>query len=166
MLDRLYRVLYRLAYRLARVYWAIYHPRTHGALVAIWHGGEILLVRNSYTPYYSLPGGYVRKRESAAEAARRELEEEVGVRAGAPELSPALVVEHLFEGKRDRVEIFELWSQLRPRIRVDAREVVEARFFPPLDALSLRLFPPVRQVIERRLAAAPGPPHPPGPAAP
>ncbi len=161
MVDLLYRTLYRLAYRLMRVYWALFHPRTHGALVALWHGGEILLVHNSYTPYHSLPGGYVRSGETGREAARRELVEEVGIRVALADLRPVLDVQSRWEGKRDRVEIFELELAGRPAVQVDRREVIDARFLPPARALELDLFPPVRAAIERRLrTAAAGEPEP------
>jgi len=156
MIDQLFRLLYRLAYRGMRVYWALVRPRTHGALVALWSGGEILLVRNSYTPYHSLPGGYVRRRETALEAARRELLEEVGLSLGAEGLARVVDVHHGWEGKRDHVEIFEAELPERPRVRVDGREVVAAAFYPPARALALDLFPPVRQAIERRWGAAAG----------
>ncbi len=151
MIDLLFRMLYRLAYRAMRVYWAVFHPRTHGALVALWHGGEVLLVHNSYTPYYSLPGGYVRPRETGREAARRELLEEVGIRVELSELAPVLDQERAWEGKRDRVEIFELGLPRRPAFQVDNREVVEAGFYAPARALELELFPPVRDAIQRRV---------------
>ncbi len=157
MIDLLYRTLYRIAYRLMRLYWAMVRPRTHGALVALWEGGEVLLVHNSYTRYYSLPGGYVRARESGREAARRELEEEVGIRVDPSELAQVLDVESPWEGKRDRVEVFELGLARRPAFRIDNREVVEARFFPPARALELELFPPARAAIERRIRAGASP---------
>ena len=77
MIDRLFRIVYICAYRMMRLYWAVRRPHTHGALVAIWHDGAILLARNSYLPYYSLPGGYVRRNEIARQAAIRELAEEL-----------------------------------------------------------------------------------------
>ena len=150
MIDLAFRTLYRVAYRVMRLYWAAFHPRTHGALVALWHDGEILLVHNSYVPYYSLPGGYVRSRETGRDAARRELQEEVGIRIEASELQPVYDAERPWEGKRDRVEIFHLDVPRRPDLRVDNREVIEARFFPPARALELELFPPVRAAIEQR----------------
>src|SRR6185369_16200092 len=76
MIDFLYRSAYRTAYRMMRLYWSMAHPATHGALLAIWNEGEILLVRNSYVPYYSLPGGYVHRDETGRQAAARELFEE------------------------------------------------------------------------------------------
>ena len=152
MVDLLYRVAYRTAFRLMRVYWRIAHPNTHGALVALWWQDQILLVRQSYVPYHSLPGGYVRPWETGVQAAARELGEETGVRAQPADLRPVLDLTHDWEGKHDHVEIFELEVSTPPRIEVDNREVVAATFYPPAVALTLDLFPPIREVIARRLA--------------
>jgi ADP-ribose pyrophosphatase YjhB (NUDIX family) len=152
--DRAFQLAYVCAYRLMRTYWALRHPQTHGALVVLRNGGEVLLVRNSYVPYYSLPGGYVRRHETAREAALRELGEEVGVTATAEALVPVLDQTHDWEGKRDRVEIFALEVPTRPRVAVDHREVIEASWWSPQRALSLNLFPPLRRVLEQLGAAA------------
>jgi 8-oxo-dGTP pyrophosphatase MutT (NUDIX family) len=148
-LDRAFQLSYALAYRLMRTYWRVKHPVTHGALVAIWNQGEVLLVRNSYVPYYSAPGGYVRRHEEARTAAVRELREEVGIQVAPEQLTLALEVTHAWEYKQDHVQIFELSIGERPRVRVDHREVVEAAWFSRERALSLNVFPPLKSVIER-----------------
>jgi 8-oxo-dGTP pyrophosphatase MutT (NUDIX family) len=153
MIDLLFRLLYRCAYRLMRVYWATFHPRVHGALVAVWHRGEVLVVRTSYAPFHQLPGGYVRRGETGAEAASRELLEELSLRVDPADLVRVADVHHRFDGKREQVEIFELAVAERPAFAVDRREVVDARFLAPDEALRLELFPPVRAVIERRARA-------------
>lgn len=151
MIDRAYQLAYKAAYRVMRVYWETLSPDTHGALVAIWHRGRILLVKNSYLDYWSLPGGYVRRSETAKQAALRELEEEVGL-SGVPEedLAPALDVRHRWEGKNDHVEIFDLEVDAPPPVQIDNREVVEARFFTPREALELHLFPPIARLVRGR----------------
>jgi ADP-ribose pyrophosphatase YjhB (NUDIX family) len=156
LIDLFFRIAYRNAYQLMRVYWALRHPSVHGALVAIWHGGKILLVQNSYVPYRSLPGGYVGRGESGRDAVIRELREETGVIAKAADLKPVIDEHHDWEGKREHIEIFELDVTDPPRIRVDNREVVDASFFSPEEALRLKLFPPLRRVIERRLGTPDG----------
>jgi 8-oxo-dGTP diphosphatase len=153
VIDFAYRVAYRCAYRMMRVYWAAMRPQTHGALVAIWHQGEVLLVKNSYVPYFSLPGGYVRRDETGREAALRELFEETGLRVSSSDLKLALDEQHDWEGKREHIEIFEVDVAERSTVAVDHREVVAAEFHSPTDALLLQLFPPLRRVIERRIAA-------------
>ena len=152
VVDRLYRAAYRCAYLLMRVYWQTLHPSTHGALVALWWQERILLVRQSYVPYLSLPGGYVHPGESALLAAVRELREETGFTVSPEQLRPVLDRTHDWQGKRDHVEIFELEVTEPPRLRIDNREVIEAMFLGPQEALAQDLFPLIRDVIARRMA--------------
>ena len=147
LLDRVVQLCYFVAYRAMRIYWRVRHPSTKGALVAIWSGGQVLLVRNSYIPYYSAPGGYVRPQENAREAALRELLEEVGMSARLEDLELALDVTHEWEGKRDHVQIFNLRVNERPVLHIDHREVVEATWFTPRDVLGLDVFPPLKRAI-------------------
>lgn len=152
MIDASWRLAYKIAYRMMRVYWAVRRPDTHGALVAIWHEGRILLVQNSYVPYRSLPGGYVKAGESAKQAALRELKEEVGlVGIREQDLLSAVDIVHQWEGKTDHVEIFRLDVQVPPDVQVDHREVVDARFFTPEEAIAQKLFPPIARHIRERL---------------
>jgi 8-oxo-dGTP diphosphatase len=148
LLDRGFQLAYIGAYRAMRIYWMLRHPTTNGSLVALWNRGEVLLVRNSYVPYYCLPGGYVRKGETARDAALRELSEEVGISANSEQLEAVFDETHQWEGKNDHVQIFALELSARPAVRVDHREVVEASWWTPERALSLVLFPPVRRVLE------------------
>jgi 8-oxo-dGTP pyrophosphatase MutT (NUDIX family) len=145
--DRAFQVGYIVAYRLMRAYWAVRRPVTHGALIALWNDGEVLLVRNSYLDYYSAPGGYLRRNESAPAAAVRELEEEVGILVSPDQLVLALELTHEWENKHDHVRIFNLDLPARPLVRVDQREVLDAGWFTPERALALNVFPPLAQVI-------------------
>ena len=148
LLDRGFRLAYVCAYQLMRVYWRARRPETHGALVLLRNAGEVLLIRNSYVRYYSLPGGYVHAGEAARQAAVRELSEEIGLVVRADQLAQLLDVTHDWEGKKDHVEIFSLEVPERPRIEIDQREVIEATWLSPEKALSLNLFPPLRTAIQ------------------
>jgi ADP-ribose pyrophosphatase YjhB (NUDIX family) len=119
--------------------------------VALWHDGRILLVQNSYVPYRSLPGGYVNRDETGRDAAVRELREETGFEVRPFELRLALDQWHKWEGKNEHIEIFELELKEPITIQVDNREVIEASFVEPEEALAMELFPPLREVIQRRL---------------
>jgi ADP-ribose pyrophosphatase YjhB (NUDIX family) len=154
LVDLCFQQAYRVAYRLMRVYWHVRRPRTRGALVAVWNQGELLLVRNSYVPYYSLPGGYLRRNETGRQAAIRELAEEIGVKSSEGELELVLSEINEWEGKRDGVEIFALEVAERPSVNIDQREVIDAAWFAPERALQLELFPPIRRAIELRAAGA------------
>ena len=152
VVDRAFQLAYVCAYRAMRAYWKVRRPTMRGALVAMWNGGEILLVRNSYLPYYSLPGGYVRRDETPVEAAVRELAEEVGVVARPGDLELVVDETNDWEGKRDHVHIFALDVATRPTVAVDHREVVDASWWSPERALELNLFPPIGRAIARRTA--------------
>lgn len=168
MVDAMFRLAYRGAYRMMRVYWRLANPQTHGALVLIWHEGKVLLVKNSYVSYHSAPGGYVHDGENSRDAAARELREETGMRVTGEDLVPALSKWHDWEGKREHIEIFELDARELPDIQVDNREVVSAAFYAPEEALALTVFPPLREVISRRVpgseSGAPGGTPSPAPA--
>lgn len=152
LVDRAFQLGYKVAYRLMRTAWRLTNPLTHGALVLIWSRGEVLLVRNSYVPYYSAPGGFVKSGEDARDAALRELLEEVGLEVPPDALRLALELTHPWEYKRDHVKIFELSLEERPVVHVDHREVVEAVWLAPQDALRLNVFPPLKRVIQEHLA--------------
>jgi 8-oxo-dGTP diphosphatase len=152
LVDRAFQLAYVCAYRMMRVYWAVRRPTTNGALVTLWNRGEVLLVRNSYVNYYTLPGGYLRRGETSRQAALRELREEVGVTANSDDLSLLIDETHEWEGKHDHVSIFALELQDRPAVKVDNREVINAAWYSPEHALQLNLFPPLRRAIEQRKA--------------
>ena len=152
LVDRAFQLGYKVAYRLMRTAWRLTNPLTHGALVLIWSRGEVLLVRNSYVSYYSAPGGFVKPHEDARDAAQRELLEEVGLQVPPDALRLALELTHPWEYKRDHVKVFELTLDERPVVNVDHREVVEAVWVAPQDALNMDVFPPLKRVIKEHLA--------------
>jgi 8-oxo-dGTP diphosphatase len=148
--DAAHQRFYRSAYKLMKLYWAAARPKTHGALVAVWHGGRVLLVRQSYLDYHSMPGGYVKPGETAKQAAVRELHEELGVTVSEAQLVPVLDVTHEWNQHLDHVEVFTLDLDESPVVEIDNREVVDARFYTPEEALALDLFPPLRAVLKKR----------------
>jgi 8-oxo-dGTP pyrophosphatase MutT (NUDIX family) len=150
VVDKSFQLAYRVAYRMMRVYWGVRRPSTHGALVTLWNQGELLLIQNSYVAYRSLPGGYVGRYETGAEAAVRELREEIGIVARAEQLEKVYDEIKDWAGKRDHVEVFQLELATRPVIRIDHREVVSAAWYSPDRALELDLFPPIRLILEAR----------------
>jgi len=149
--DRGFQLAYKVAYRLMRVYWGVRRPATHGALVTLWNAGEVLLIQNSYVNYRSLPGGYVGRYETGAEAAIRELREEIGIVARPEQLERVYDEVKDWEGKRDHVEVFKLELDRRPEIVIDRREVIAAGWYSPSHALELDLFPPIRLILEAHL---------------
>jgi 8-oxo-dGTP diphosphatase len=150
IVDAAFRGAFRVAHRVLRTWWMIRRPRTHGALVAMWNEGRVLLVKNSYRREYTFPGGYVRPGESAIEAAMRELVEEVGVEISSSALKEVYDGVENYENRRDRVTIVEVEVQRPPEIAVDRREVVWAEFTPPDDVLALPIVPHLRRYLNAR----------------
>lgn len=147
--DLAAQVALRCAFLLLRLWWFVRRPRQHGALLVLWCGDRALLLRNSYQPLWSAPGGGVRRGEAPADAAARETAEEVGLSVDPAALSPALDVEHAFRHRPDRVELFVLALPERPRIRIDNREVIAAAWVTRTEALRLDLLPHLRSYFEQ-----------------
>ena len=145
MMDRLYNSLirsgYRWGYRTLRVWWFLRRPHTHGAAVALWHEGRVLLLRTSYRDCYSLPGGFAKPGEPPEQAAARELQEELGIRLPAAGVRHAWNGSLRFESRTDTVNIWEVALESRPDFRVKGREIVWAGWLTPAEARQERLLP-------------------------
>jgi 8-oxo-dGTP pyrophosphatase MutT (NUDIX family) len=148
LVDAGVRCLLVLAYRGARVWWFIGRPSHIGAVAAIWHRGELLLVRSSYRRGWTLPGGGVGAGEAPRAAARREVGEEVGIALETAALVAAIEVEDRWESRHETVHVFETRLARRLPVRVDRREIVEARWMTPAAARRERLPPHVRRYLD------------------
>jgi 8-oxo-dGTP pyrophosphatase MutT (NUDIX family) len=148
--DRVYQLAYRSAYRLMRLWWVLRRPRVRGAQLALWHGGEILVIRSSYRAVWELPGGGIRPGESPCDAALRECREEVGIVLPAVALREAQDAEILWEHRHDRVTLFEASLDSRPQPRPDNREIIAAVFRPPADLANGVLNPHLARYLAGR----------------
>jgi 8-oxo-dGTP diphosphatase len=151
LIDLTWRTIYRCGYPLARLWWGLTRPHYEGAVVAIHVGAALLLVRSSYLAGWQLPGGGVRRGEMPEAAARRELAEELGL--AAPTLSPAGIVCGRWDGRRDRVHLFELRLGDLPELRLDNREIIAARLIAPGELPGMALTGPVTAYLARSPAA-------------
>jgi len=156
MINALIRAVYRVAHWGLRLLWFIRRPETTGALVAVWYGGRLLIVKNSYRRQLTLPGGYVRSREDRRTAAARELREEVGIRAQPKRLVHAYHGTHVFEHRQDTLDIYELEVDDEPAVKVDNREVVLAEFHTPNEVLGMKIVPHLEEYLSRRIARSAG----------
>lgn len=150
--DLGFRTAYKVAHRMLRAYWKVRRPSTHGALIAVWHDGKVLLVKNSYRRHYTLPGGYVRPSETAAAAAQRELIEEVRLRIPLERLREVYSRTHPFENRQDKVTIVEVEVDEPPHFDVDNREVVWAGFQTPEQILRRPIVPHLEEYLRQREA--------------
>lgn len=148
--DALVRASLWVAYRVLLAVWFVFRPRRRGVFIAVWQGGRVLAIRNSYRDWLALPAGGIRRGEMPEAAARRELCEEVGIVAAPGSLRFVRDIPSRFEWKRDICSFFEIHLDAPIEPRVDRREVVWAGFVSPEDALAAHLAPPVRAYLEGR----------------
>jgi 8-oxo-dGTP pyrophosphatase MutT (NUDIX family) len=76
-------LLRNISFRVFMLLRALWAPTAFGVAALVCDAdGKVLLVRHSYSPGWRLPGGGVGRGEPAAQAALRELKEEVGLTGG------------------------------------------------------------------------------------
>nr|WP_155999449.1 NUDIX hydrolase [Streptomonospora sp. PA3] len=130
-------------------------PRTRGAAAALLRSGDgrLLLVKPTYKPGWSLPGGVIEQGESPLEACRRECAEELGL---VPALAGLVCVDwlppHLHpDGRPATVFVFAgaLAEADFARVRLPAEELSDAVLAPPQDLGAL-----LSEGVHRRISAA------------
>lgn len=94
-------LLHQIANRVIRKYQSLLGICTLGSRAIVLNSqNQVLLVKHTYQPHWYIPGGGVKKRESAKKAVLRELKEEVGLTViGEPELFG--VYHHTYLGVSD-----------------------------------------------------------------
>jgi 8-oxo-dGTP pyrophosphatase MutT (NUDIX family) len=128
-----YQVLKRFG---LRTYLRFSRGKTLGVRVAIFDAsGAVMLVKQSYSPGWILPGGGVEKGELLIASAIREIQEEAGIVAEGPlQLHGIFSNEEKFPG--DFLCLYVLRQFRREAWKPD-HEILEAKFFPiaqlPLD---------------------------------
>lgn len=150
-IDAGMRLALRLGFKLLQGWWWLTHPTIQGVYVAVRHGEDVLLIRNSYRSAYSFPSGRRGRREDPAAAAARELREEVGIDVAPDALRLCAEVRLATRLVDDHVHVYELHLDAPPEVRIDHREVVWARFEACTSASERPLLPLARRYLEGTL---------------
>ena len=122
MLNKICQIAFRCAYRLALCYWFIVRPRSTGVVVAVWCQDRVLLVKNSYQPLQTFPGGGIKRNEDVRTAAARELREEVGITVEPNQLHLVGKIESDDRYLKNTSTIFEFFFKELPEIKIDSTQ--------------------------------------------
>jgi 8-oxo-dGTP pyrophosphatase MutT (NUDIX family) len=118
---------FKVAARVRRLYWFVFRPNTFGVKCVVQHEGRWLMIRNLYgRDLWTLPGGGIHRSEEPADAAIREVREEVGIDLGSVEPVGSYTTDR--EYKHDTVYCF-LANVMHADTQVDNKEVIEAAWF-------------------------------------
>jgi 8-oxo-dGTP pyrophosphatase MutT (NUDIX family) len=138
------RLGYRAAYLGLRIYWLVRHPGTSGVKCVLTDRDRILLVRHSYGfRGWDLPGGSLHSGELPVVAARREMNEELGITIETFSDMGEMVIH---ESHRDD-HVYYFRAELNaPALTIDRGELLTARWFDR-DALPDKLGRYARKII-------------------
>jgi 8-oxo-dGTP pyrophosphatase MutT (NUDIX family) len=151
LIDSLWRMALRLGFRFARAWWHLRRPNHEGALVAIYVGQALLLVKSSSRVEWNFPGGSLQPGETPDAAAQREMEEEIGLSSHT--LRPAGSVYGTWDGRRDCVHFFELHLDCIPELQFDNREIIAAHLASPEELNSIALTGAVTAYLRKDLCS-------------
>jgi 8-oxo-dGTP pyrophosphatase MutT (NUDIX family) len=148
--NKIIRLFLKIAFKLHLIICFLVRPTIYGVYIAVWYDDRILMIKNSYKEKLTIPCGRIKRREKKKEAAIRELREEVGIQAVESQLKLVGQISHYHEFKYDTGTVFEIHMLKSPRVQVDHREVVWAKFLSPAEALVLHLSPIVKSYLKNR----------------
>lgn len=130
------------------VLWLFHHKFIVGVSGVIFNElGQVLLLRHRFwrTGSWGLPGGYANGGEKLEDTLRREVREETGYSVETEALL------RVVSGYKLRVEASFVGRLLGGELKLDPKEVIEARFFPP-DQLPEGLLSSHRQIVALALS--------------
>ena len=123
-----------------------------GVGVVVWHGDRVLLVRRGKAPrwgQWSLPGGAQQLGETVAEAARREVKEEVGLEVTLGDIVATVdLIERDPQGRiRYHYTLIDFVAEARGAVLRPGSDAADARWFSVAEIEALGLWSETVRVI-------------------
>jgi 8-oxo-dGTP pyrophosphatase MutT (NUDIX family) len=143
----IWRTIFRVGFPLAGIWWRVTRMPYVGALVAVYVGSDLLMLRSSYRSAWNFPGGQVRRGETLEQAVRRELAEETGILA--TELLWKGNIKGVWSGRHETVGLFETYLESLPAIMIDNLEIVEARLISQGELSNISVTGPVASYFDQ-----------------
>src|SRR4051812_40771789 len=115
-------------------------PRVAAGVLVHDEQGRVLMVRPTYKDGWDIPGGYVEPDESPAQAAEREVAEELGLHRAPGRLLVVDWAPHPAEGDK-LLFVFDggtLAAAQVDALQLGADEIAEARYWFPTNSTSSR----------------------------
>ena len=139
-----------LAGKFLRLLHKFYHPVTIGARAIILNKEKdsVLLVKLSYAEGWYLPGGKLKRLETAADGLKRELREELNFTVDENDMALFGVYNNFYEGKSDTVIVFVCSGDADKHHK--NVEIEKFRYFP-LDSLPESLSPGTKRRLDEYL---------------
>ena len=150
--DKIAQLFLKLTYNSMLFLWSFTRPTVHGVFIAIWYKQKLLVIKNSYKKSFTIPCGRIKSGEDAANAAVRELYEEVGLRVDKHQMKFIGVYSSCYRNIKDIGNFFEIEMTEQPKIQVDNREVIWFQFMPLDQVTDLNLNPTVRAWLNHKLS--------------
>jgi 8-oxo-dGTP pyrophosphatase MutT (NUDIX family) len=143
------RLGYRIAYRGLQVFWFVARPPKQGVKCLLTCHDRVLLVRHTYgNRAWDVPGGAIKRGEPPLTAARREMDEELGLDI---EWSAIGEIRGNADHRQDTIHCFRA-EMCEPPLKIDRGELAAVKWFAR-NALPEDLAPYVGSVIARALTS-------------
>lgn len=146
-----YKILYTTLYQGHQVYCKIRNPEVFGSYVLCIHDTHVLLIKNSYKKYWTLPCGGIAAGETPIEAAVRESKEEAGLTLHPENLLLRAKILYEGENQRDNIHLFEYAFDTRPSIHIDLREVEDYCWVSKEDVHKYTILDPILPYVHEAL---------------
>jgi 8-oxo-dGTP pyrophosphatase MutT (NUDIX family) len=100
------------------------------AVVLVDEAGQILLVTQTYTDGWGLPGGLMSGAEEPGDTARREIREELGIDTGHL-AAPPIVIKSRGRRHLNMIYVVDVTPDVAAQARPESVEIGEVGWFPP-----------------------------------
>lgn len=139
--------VYKVLYHLHLIYCFVRRPKVYGAYCIIRRDDKVLLIKNSYKDYWTIPCGMVEKDESFLQTAIRETQEEVGINLEPVNVFFRKLILSTTEYKFDHIYIYESKVERNTDPILDQKEVIDSMWVSKNELNQYDVFLPIKPYL-------------------